>query len=85
MIPAVFSPLIGALGTLAMQVAIHLPTTAAIHHKHHQHQQRKSRVYGEDEPNTMNETDGVELPSVTMWDSPHSSFEASDVPFVQMD
>ena len=33
----------------------------------------------------MNETDGVELPSVTMWDSPHSSFEASDVPFVQMD
>ena len=36
-VPAVFSPLIGALGTLALQVAIHLPTTAAIHHKHHQH------------------------------------------------
>ena len=31
------------------------------------------------------ETDGVELPNVTVWDSPHSSFEASDVPFVQMD
>ena len=31
------------------------------------------------------ETDGVELPSVTVWDSPHSSFEASDVLFVQMD
>ena len=30
---------------------------------------------------TMNKTDGVESPSVTMWDSPHSSFEASDVPF----
>ena len=43
-VPAVFSPLIGALGTLALQVAIHLPTTAAIHHKHHQHQQRKGRV-----------------------------------------
>ena len=84
-VPAVFSPLIGALGTLALQVAIHLPTTAAIHHKHHQHQQRKSRVYGEDEPNTMNETHGVELPSFTMWDPPHSSFEASNVPFVQMD
>ena len=40
-----------------------------------------SQVYGEDEPNSMNETDGVELPSVTVWDSPHSSFEASDVPF----
>ena len=71
-VPAVFSPLIGALGTLAMQVAIHLPTTAAIHHKRHQHQQTKSRVYGEDEPNTMNKTGGVELPSVTVWDSPHS-------------
>ena len=68
-----------------MQVAIHLPTTAAIHHEHHQHQQRKSRVYGEDEPNTMNKTDGVELPSFTTWDSPHSSFEASNVPFVQID
>ena len=81
-IPAVFSPLIGALGTLALQVAIHLPISTAIHHKRHQRQKRKSRVYGEDEPNTMNKTDGEEYPSVTTWDSPHSSLEY--VPFAEM-
>ena len=82
-VPAVFSPLIGALGTLALQIAIYLPISTAIHHKRHQHQKRKSRVYGEDEPNTMNKTDGVELPSVTTWEPSHSSFE--DVPFTEMD
>ena len=30
-VPAVFSPLIGALGTLALQVAIHLPISTAIY------------------------------------------------------
>ena len=78
---AIFSPLIGTFIPLSVLVAIHLPISATC--KWHQHHKRKSQAHREDEPNTVNKSDAINVPSHTTWDPPHSSFD--NVPFVQMD
>ena len=69
---AVTSPLTGTFATLALLVAIHLPITAACtYYKRHQYQEINSQAH-EDEPNTVNRSDAIDIPSHTTWDPPHS-------------
>ena len=70
---AVTFPLAGTCPTLALLVAIHLPISATcIYYKRHQYQEINSQAH-EDEPNTVNRSDTVNIPSHTTWDSPHST------------
>ena len=65
-------PLVGTFATLALLVAIHLPISATcIYYKRHQYQDIDRQAH-EDEPNTVNRSDPVDIPSHTTWDSPHS-------------
>ena len=63
---AVTTPLIGTLATLALLVAIYVPisTTCILYHKRHQYQEIDYQAH-EDEPNTVNRSDPVDLPSHT--------------------
>ena len=67
-------PLIGAFAPLGLLVAIYLPisTTCILYHKRHQYQEIDNQAH-EDEPNTINRSDPVDLPSHTTWDPPHST------------
>ena len=70
---AVTSPLTGTFATLALLVAIHLPISATcIYYKRRQYQDIDSQAH-EDEPNTVNRSDTVNIPSHTTWDPPHST------------
>ena len=81
---AISSPLSGTFIPLALLVTIHLPiSSTCTYHKRHQYHKRKSRVHKEDDPKTINKSDAIDMPSLTTWHPPHSSFE--DVPFVRMD
>ena len=69
---AVTYPLIETCATLALLVAIHLPISATcIYYKRHQYQEISSQAHG-DEPNTVNRSDAIDIPSHTTWDSPDS-------------
>ena len=69
---AVTFPLTGTFATLALLVAIHLPISATcIYYKRRQYQDIDRQAH-EDEPNTVNRSDPVDIPSHTTWDSPHS-------------
>ena len=70
---AVTSPLVGTFATLALSIAIHLPISATcIYYKRHQYQEIDSQAC-EDEPNTVNMSDAINIPSYTTWDPPHST------------
>ena len=70
---AVASPLTGTFATIALLVAIHLPISATcIYSKQHQYQDIDSQAH-EDEPNTVNRSDAIDIPSHTTWDPPHST------------
>ena len=71
---AITSPLIGTFATLGLLVAIYLPISATciLYHKHHQYQEIDNQAH-EDEPNTVNRSDPVDVPSHTTWDPPHST------------
>jgi len=69
----VSSSLIGTFATLGLLVAIYLPISATciLYHKWHQYQEIDNQAH-EDEPNTVNRSDPVDVPSHTTWDPPHS-------------
>ena len=71
---AVNNPLVGTLDSLGLLVAIYLPisTTCILYHKRHQYQEIDNQAH-EDEPNTVNRSDPVDVPSHTTWDPPHST------------
>ena len=71
---AVTYPLIGTFAPLGLLVAIYLPisTTCILYHKRYQYQEIDNQAH-EDEPNTVNRSDPVDLPSRTTWDPPHST------------
>ena len=71
---AVTIPLIGTFASLALLVAIYLPISATciLYHKWHQYQEIDNQAH-EDELNTINRSDPVDLPSHTTWDPPHST------------
>ena len=71
---AVTTPLIGTFVPLGLLVAIYLPisTTCILYHKRHQYQEIDNQAH-EDEPNTINRSDPVDVPSHTTWDPPHST------------
>ena len=71
---AVTTPLIGTFASLGLLVAIYLPISATciLYHKRHQYQEIDNQAH-EDEPNTVNRSDPVDVPSHTTWDPPHSS------------
>ena len=70
---AVNNPLIGTFPSLGLLVAIYLPISATckLYHKRHQYQEIDNQAH-EDEPNTVNRSDPVDVPSHTTWDPPHS-------------
>ena len=70
---AVTYPVIGTLDSLGLLVAIYLPisTTCILYHKRHQYQEIDNQAH-EDEPNTVNRSDLIDIPSHTTWDPPHS-------------
>ena len=70
---AVTIPLIGTFASLGLLVAIYLPISATciLYHKRYQYQEIDNQAR-EDEPNTINRSDPVDVPSHTTWDSPHS-------------
>ena len=69
---AVNFPLAGTFATIALLVAIYLPISATcIYYKRRQYQDIDRQAH-EDEPNTVNRSDPVDIPSHTTWDSPHS-------------
>ena len=71
---AVTNPLIGNFASLGLLVAIYLPISAAciLYHKRRQYQEIDNQAH-EDEPNAVNRSDPVDLPSHTTWDPPHST------------
>ena len=71
---AVSSSLIGTFATLGLLVAIYLPISATciLYHKRHQYQEIDNQAH-EDEPNTINRSDAIDVPSHTTWDPPHST------------
>ena len=71
---AITYPLIGTFVSLGLLVAIYLPISATciLYHKRHQYQEIDNQAH-EDEPNTINRSDPVDLPSHTTWDPPHST------------
>ena len=70
---AVTSPLIGTFATLALSVAIHLPISATcIYYRRRQYQELDGQACG-DEPNTVNMSDAIDIPSHTTWEPPHST------------
>ena len=70
---AVSFSLIGTFASLGLLVGIYLPISATcIYHKRHQYQEIDNQAH-EDEPNTINRSDPVDVPSHTTWDPPHSS------------
>ena len=70
---AVTYPLVGTFATLALLVAIHLPISATcIYFKRNQYQEIDSQAH-DDEPNTVNMSDTINIPSHTTWDPPHST------------
>ena len=80
---AISTPLGATFISLVLLAAIHLPISAICKcHKQHQYRKRRSQVYREDDPKTINRSNVIDLPSHTTWDPPHSSFD--DVPFVEM-
>ena len=72
---AVTTPLIGTFASLGLLVAIYLPisTTCILYHKRQQYQEIDNQAYGGYEPNTVNRSDTVDVPSHTTWDPPHST------------
>ena len=71
---AVSSTLTGTFASLGLLVAIYVPISATciLYHKRHQYQEIDNQAHG-DEPNTINRSDPVDVPSHTTWDPPHSS------------
>ena len=70
---AVTSPLIGTFATLALSIAIHLPISATcIYYRRRQYQELDGQACG-DEPNTVNMSDAIDIPSHTTWEPPHST------------
>ena len=71
---AVTYPLIGTFAPLGLLVAIYVPisTTCILYHKRHQYQEIDNQAH-EDESNTINKSDPVDVPSHTTWDPPHST------------
>ena len=71
---AVINPLIGTFVPLGLLVGIYLPISATciLYHKRHQYQEIDNQAR-EDEPNTINRSDPVDVPSHTTWDPPHST------------
>ena len=66
-------PLVGTFATLALLVAIYLPISATcIYYKRRQYQEINSQAH-EDDPNTVNRSDTINIPSHTTWDPPHST------------
>ena len=74
LLTAVAIPLLGTFASLGLLVAIYLPisTTCILYHKRHQYQEIDNQAH-EDEPNTVNRSDLVDVPSHTTWDPPHST------------
>ena len=70
---AVTTPLIGTFTTIALLVAIYLPISATciLYHKRHQYQEIDNQAH-EGEPNTINRSDPVDLPSHTTCMGPSS-------------
>ena len=54
-------------------MAIYLPISATciLYHKRHQYQEIDNQAH-EDEPNTVNRSDSLDVPTHTTWDPPHS-------------
>ena len=71
---AVAIPLLGTFASLALLVAIYLPisTTCILYHKRYQYQEIDNQAH-EAEPNTINRSDAIDVPSHTTWDPPHST------------
>ena len=71
---AVSSPLTGTFASLGLLVAIYVPISATciLYHKRHQYQEIENQAH-EDEPNTVNKSDAIDVPSHTTWDPPHST------------
>ena len=71
---ALTSPLTGTFASLALLVAIYLPISATciLYHKRYQYQEIDNQAH-EDEPNTVNRSDLIDVPSHTTWDPPHST------------
>ena len=71
---AITYPLIGTFVSLGLLVAIYLPISATciLYHKRHQYQEIDNQAH-KDEPNTVNRSDPVDVPSHITWDPPHST------------
>ena len=71
---AMTTPLTGTFASLGLLVAIYLPISATciLYHKRHQYQEIDNQAHG-DEPNTINRSDAIDVPSHTTWDPPHST------------
>ena len=71
---AVNPPLIGTFASLGLLVAIYVPISATciLYHKWYQYQEIDNQAH-EDEPNIINRSDAIDVPSHTNWDTPHSS------------
>ena len=71
---ALTTPLTGTFTSLGLLVAIYLPISATciLYHKRYQYQEIDNQAH-EDESNTINRSDLVDVPSHTTWDPPHST------------